>query len=93
MNVTFDHLFKQPLKATTTKNNPKDHQLNQMQHLNKCMFGKVSPSGLTAASTGTSCPARSLVSNGVMTIAPIVEHLYEFQEEVSKDHGIKFQST
>lgn len=30
---------------------------------------------LTAASTGTSCPARSLVSRGVIMIAPIVEQL------------------
>ena len=30
---------------------------------------------LTAASTGTSWPARSLVRRGVIIIAPIVEHL------------------
>ena len=29
----------------------------------------------TAASTGTSCPARTLVSKGVMMIAPMVEQL------------------
>lgn len=57
------------------------------------IVGRVSLSELTAASTGTSCPARSFVSNGVMMMAPIVEHLYEFQQNASKDHETKFLST
>ena len=71
--MAFDHLFK-PLKLLLPRMNLK------IIYLHPNIVERVSLSELTAASTGTSCPARILVSNGVMMMAPIVEHLYEFQE-------------
>lgn len=38
---------------------------------------------LTAASTGTSWPARSLVSSGVIIIAPTVEHLQRVRKKIT----------
>lgn len=48
---------------------------------------------LTAASTGTSWPARIFVRRGVITIAPIVEHLKDDKETAKVTHSAQSKTT